>query len=327
MLTLLVWTIALGSLSIFLAGVIFPELSRKNDLIWVGVGLLYALILSANKANMGAGLIVGQMAGVSLTVWLGWQTMTQRRELTAPDKKTPVPEWLQKIIDVITPLWAKAYGAIASQLGLEQSSDEEESTPLAETVKAKFTELLGKINSSSSADQTSTIEPQAAEEQEPDEVETAIAEASPEEAETPPSPTPLVELQQTSDAAIEANVSEEPQSPDSVPSAEASTDSPAASEPDTSQDSASNTVSEEANPASAADQTVEEGESDSEPPDSVETPPVENKAAEPQAAQDDGTETSDSPPDGDTDAEPQAAQDAPQAAMQEESNWPPEPMN
>ena len=120
MLTLvLVWTVALGSLTILGSGMIFPELSRKNDLIWVGVGLFYALILWANAGNIGGGLWLGQTAGISLTVWLGWQTLTQRRELTPADKKTPVPDWLQKIVDTVTPLWHQAIGFVTGQLGLE----------------------------------------------------------------------------------------------------------------------------------------------------------------------------------------------------------------
>lgn len=120
---LLVWTVALGSLTIFGAGMVFPELSRKNDLIWVGVGLFYALILWANTGNIGGGLLLGQTAGISLTVWLGWQTLTQRRQLTPSDKKTPVPDWLQKIVDTVTPLWQQAYGLVAGQLGLDESTE------------------------------------------------------------------------------------------------------------------------------------------------------------------------------------------------------------
>ena len=153
---LLVWTVALGSLAIFVAGMIFPELSRKNDLIWVGIGLFYALILWANAGNMGGGLVLGQTAGVSMMVWLGIQTMTQRRELTSEDKKTPVPDWLQKIVDFVVPLWDKAYGAIAGQLGLETESqtdttDTESGSGGFDEIKAKVLGFLDKLNTTPSA--------------------------------------------------------------------------------------------------------------------------------------------------------------------------------
>ncbi|NJN24354.1 MAG: hypothetical protein HC810_08200 [Acaryochloridaceae cyanobacterium RL_2_7] len=123
MLTLLLaWTIALGSLAIFVAGMIFPELSKKNDLIWVGIGLFYALILWANAGKMGGGLVLGQTAGVSMMVWLGIQTMTQRRELTSEDKKTPVPDWLQKIVDFVVPLWQKGLWCDRSSARARHSS-------------------------------------------------------------------------------------------------------------------------------------------------------------------------------------------------------------
>lgn len=146
---LLVWTVALGSLTILGAGMVFPELSRKNDLIWVGVGLFYALVLWVNTGNIGGGLLLGQTAGISMMIWLGWQTLTQRRELTAPDKKTPVPDWLKKIVDIVTSLWHQAYGFVAAQMGLEDgtegqaSADNNDSQP---DLKAKFFGFLDKLN-------------------------------------------------------------------------------------------------------------------------------------------------------------------------------------
>jgi Ycf66 protein N-terminus len=92
---LLGWIVALGSLGLYLSRFFLPEVQRKNDAIWSGVGLFYALILWANGDRIKGGLLLGQMASVALIVWLGWQALQQRRQLAAPQDQTPLPESVQ----------------------------------------------------------------------------------------------------------------------------------------------------------------------------------------------------------------------------------------
>ncbi len=92
---LLGWIVALGSLGLYLSRFFLPEVQRKNDAIWSGVGLFYALILWANGDRIKGGLLLGQMASVALIVWLGWQMLQQRRQLTASQDQTPLPESVQ----------------------------------------------------------------------------------------------------------------------------------------------------------------------------------------------------------------------------------------
>ncbi|MCM1982579.1 Ycf66 family protein [Lyngbya confervoides] len=193
---LLVWTIALGSLAIFLAGMIFPELSRKNDLIWVGVGLFYALILWVYSGKIGGGLLLGQTAGVSMLVWLGWQTMTQRRELTPEDKKTPVPEWLQKIVDLLVPLWEKLTTALSNQLGLESAAGETGGEGSLGGIKTKVLDVLDRLNSKPGRSAPSTVDvtgavvsdEQSVESEEDWEVEEETVQAAEKTAEVAPPP-------------------------------------------------------------------------------------------------------------------------------------------
>lgn len=88
---ILVWIISLGSLGLYLMAYLFPEVHRKNDFIWGGVGLFYALILLAYAKTMPGGLLIGQIASVSLIVWLGQQTLRQRQLLTPEDAPRPEP--------------------------------------------------------------------------------------------------------------------------------------------------------------------------------------------------------------------------------------------
>jgi Ycf66 protein N-terminus len=92
---LLGWIVALGSLGLYLSRFFLPEVQRKNDAIWSGVGLFYALILWANGDRIKGGLLLGQMASVALIVWLGWQALQQRRQLAASQNQTPLPESVQ----------------------------------------------------------------------------------------------------------------------------------------------------------------------------------------------------------------------------------------
>jgi Ycf66 protein N-terminus len=92
---LLGWIVVLGSLGLYLSRFFLPEVQRKNDAIWSGIGLFYGLILWANGDRIKGGLLLGQMASVALIVWLGWQALQQRRQLAAPQDQTPLPESVQ----------------------------------------------------------------------------------------------------------------------------------------------------------------------------------------------------------------------------------------
>ncbi len=83
--------IALGSLAIYMTAFFFPEVHRKEDFIWSGVGLFYALVLWVCAGRITGGVLLGQMASVALLGWFGWQTLTLRRELTPAEDQTAIP--------------------------------------------------------------------------------------------------------------------------------------------------------------------------------------------------------------------------------------------
>lgn len=83
--------VALGSLTLYIAAFFFPEVHRKNDLIWSGVGLFYALVLWACAGRITGGVLLGQVASVALLGWFGWQTLALRREQTPIDQRTALP--------------------------------------------------------------------------------------------------------------------------------------------------------------------------------------------------------------------------------------------
>ncbi|QSJ16709.1 hypothetical protein JYQ62_34360 [Nostoc sp. UHCC 0702] len=88
---ILALVVGLGSLALYISAFFFPEIHRKNDFIWSGVGLFYALVLWVFAQRISGGLLLGHVASVALLVWFGWQTLSLRRQTTPQLQQTPVP--------------------------------------------------------------------------------------------------------------------------------------------------------------------------------------------------------------------------------------------
>ena len=110
---LLGWTVGLGSLGLYLTGFLLPETRRKNDAIWSGTGLIYALSILANGDRTPAGLQIGELAGVLLLGWLGWQTLQQRRQLSK-GLQTPIPASAQGIFLFVKQGWGRLVSTYSS---------------------------------------------------------------------------------------------------------------------------------------------------------------------------------------------------------------------
>lgn len=79
-----------GSVGLYIAAFFFPEIHRKHDFIWSGVGCFYALALWIYARQETGGILVGQAASVALLGWFAWQTIELRRQLVPLDRQTPL---------------------------------------------------------------------------------------------------------------------------------------------------------------------------------------------------------------------------------------------
>jgi Ycf66 protein N-terminus len=80
-----------GSVALYLAAFLFPEIHRPKDIFWSGLGLFYALVLWVNGASLAGGLLLGQALSVVLLGWFTWETLSLRRAIIPENQRTPVP--------------------------------------------------------------------------------------------------------------------------------------------------------------------------------------------------------------------------------------------
>ncbi|MGB3404126.1 MAG: Ycf66 family protein [Microcoleaceae cyanobacterium] len=114
--------VAIGSFALYMAAFFFPEIHRKNDFVWSGVGLFYALILWVCAGRLTGAVLLGQTASVALLGWLGWQTVTLRRRVTPEGLKTPIPAAVEKRVNQVLPSQGSTLpAAVESSVQLEKS--------------------------------------------------------------------------------------------------------------------------------------------------------------------------------------------------------------
>ena len=82
--------LGLGSFIFYTVAFLYPEVHRRSDFVWSGLGLLYAVDLWFSAEQMTPAVLLGQAVAVALLIGLGWQTLVVRREKTPVYQQTPV---------------------------------------------------------------------------------------------------------------------------------------------------------------------------------------------------------------------------------------------
>ena len=151
--------IGIGSIAMYMAAFFFPEVHRKEDFIWSGVGLFYALVLWVCAGRITGGVLLGQLASVALLGWFGWQTLTLRRAIAAPEQQTPIPsqDEIQSKLKDLAP--SGGLQGVQQQLTSLFRKGKSEATAAGETAKQNIQGTLEEV----AAKVTSTGETQAPE--------------------------------------------------------------------------------------------------------------------------------------------------------------------
>ena len=91
--------VAVSSLVLFLTAFVMSDIHRRDDFLWSGVGLLYALVLWFCARNITGAVLLGQAAATALLVSYSWQNLKLRKAISNPDKAAEISNFsiLKKI--------------------------------------------------------------------------------------------------------------------------------------------------------------------------------------------------------------------------------------
>ncbi len=91
--------ITLSSLVLFSTAFLISDIHRRDDFLWSGVGLFYALVLWFCARNITGAVLLGQAAATVLIVSYSWQTLKLRKAVANPTKASAINNFsvLQKL--------------------------------------------------------------------------------------------------------------------------------------------------------------------------------------------------------------------------------------
>ncbi len=80
------------SLVLLSNGMISPKIHRQDDFLWSGLGLFYALVLWICAGRFTGAVLLGQLAGVAVTIAFMWENRQLRKVITAQSDSNTVLE-------------------------------------------------------------------------------------------------------------------------------------------------------------------------------------------------------------------------------------------
>lgn len=182
--------VGLGSFAVYMAAFFFPEVHRKNDFFWSGVGFFYALILWLCAGRITGAVLLGQVASVALLSWFGWQTLYLRRAVTPASQQTPVPPQLHKQLNGLLAIKAEDKPAMPtvypSSVAVQTPPEPVETEPKTAPLSSETPEVLEDVPPSVEPEKVEEVETQPISQPE------IAAETPPLE---PPEPAPISETE------------------------------------------------------------------------------------------------------------------------------------
>lgn len=148
-------SIIVAVLSLILFGLAFfaPLLHRRDDFLWSGVGLFYALVLWLCAAQISGAVLLGQAAATVIILALGWQTLKFRDAIAHPEKGIDLSF---SVIDSIERFLGSSKSPKAVQPSTMIHSEE---PPITETLSSVQAEVKEKVSEAAAVveDAVSTI--------------------------------------------------------------------------------------------------------------------------------------------------------------------------
>lgn len=140
-------SIVVGVLSLIIFGLAFssPSLHRRDDFLWSGVGLFYALVLWLCASQITGAVLLGQMAATIMLLALGWQTLKFRDAIAHPAKGIDLSF---SVIDSIERFLGSSKSPKMAQPSTVIHSEE---TPITETLSSVQAEVAEKVSEVASA--------------------------------------------------------------------------------------------------------------------------------------------------------------------------------
>jgi hypothetical protein len=102
--------VAISSLILFSTAFVMSKIHRKDDFLWSGVGLFYALVLWYCAKNITGTVLLGQAAATVLIVSYSWQTIKLRRAIANPVQATETKNF--SVVQSINGLWQRGNGKV-----------------------------------------------------------------------------------------------------------------------------------------------------------------------------------------------------------------------
>ncbi|MCY7335184.1 MAG: hypothetical protein LH613_03050 [Chamaesiphon sp.] len=164
-----------GSVGLYISAFFFPEIHRKQDFIWSGVGFLYALTLWIYARQVMGGILIGQISSVALIGWFGWQTLKLRQQL-APVSPQPPTAGTTKLRErlglnrstaqatkpITTPTPAKTTEPVAEQLvknSIVQPSVSQKTAPVESNLPSTKNPIVQPVSQKATPTQSVPLSP------------------------------------------------------------------------------------------------------------------------------------------------------------------------
>ncbi|MEO1670266.1 MAG: Ycf66 family protein [Cyanobacteria bacterium J06631_2] len=97
--------VAISSLVLFSTAFLMSKIHRRDDFLWSGVGLFYALILWYCAKNITGAVLLGQAAATALLVSYSWQTIKLRQMVANPAKAAAANSF--SVVNTAKGLWKR----------------------------------------------------------------------------------------------------------------------------------------------------------------------------------------------------------------------------